>query len=143
MPQGFAGVRRIVDIPANTAPFLSILATTTSRRVVIDESQITSTGATNTPQGVIDYQLPNDGSANGFSTTFRITEGDEGIIGSASLPIVLGNPIAGHAEKGEIVGQVGQYIVGMPGGQPLPATTLIKLRSGTATGTSVVVTEYN
>jgi hypothetical protein len=138
---GFAGKRRIVDIPGDASGFLPILATTTSRRVVIDESQITAEGAPNAPQGVIDYQLPNDGSVNGFVTVFRATQGAEGIQGAATLPIEIGNPVAGFGMHGEIVGQAGQPIIGLPGGTA--ATTLIKLRSGSATGTSVSIVEYN
>jgi len=143
--QGFAGNRRIIDINGSGGDFVSILATSTVRRLVVDESQVTSAGVANVPQGVIDYKLPNDGTANGFTTVFRSTEGDEGIIGSSSLPIVLGNPVAQHEFQGETIGQLAQPIVGLPAAQQAAAssTTMIQLRSGTATGTSVVVTEYN
>jgi len=140
MPQGFAGVKRIVDLNANTGAFIAILATTTSRRVIIDESQITAEGAANPPQGVIDYEIPNDGSTLGFTTVFRAVAGNGDIIGCGNLPIVIGNPMAGHEALGELVGQVGQPIIGV-GTQA--ATTIIKLRSGSATATSVVITEFN
>ena len=138
---GFAGQKRIVDINGSGGAFVPILATTTSTRVVIDESQVTSAGVANVPQGVIDYQIPNDGTPNGFTTAFRATQGPEGVLGAATLPIVLGNPLDG-GKRGDIIGQVGQPIAGA-GGFVSTATVLIKLRSGSATATSVVVTEYN
>lgn len=140
---GFAGVKRIVDINGSAGAFVPILATTTCRRLVIDESQITSAGATNVPQGVIDYKLPNDDSANGFTVVFRATQGAEGVIGAATLPIVLGNPVGQFGMAGEIIGQLGQPIVGMPANTPTTATVMIQLRSGSATATSVTVVEYN
>jgi hypothetical protein len=141
--QGFAGNKYIVDINANTGAFISLVAQSTVRRLVVDESSITSTGASNTLQTVIDYKLPNDGSKNGFSTIFRATQASEGPIGGAVLPIVLGNPVGQFGFEGEIIGQLGQPIVGSPGGTMAAATTMIQVRSGTSTGTSVVVTEYN
>lgn len=138
---GFGGVRRIVDINGDGGAWVSILATTTSRRVVIDESQITAEGVANVPQGIIQYQIPNDGTPNGFTTIFEATQGTQGIEGAATLPIELGNPVSSRGERGEIIGQVGQPIVGVPGGTS--ATVLIKLRSGTATPTSVLISEYN
>jgi hypothetical protein len=57
--------------------------------------------------------------------------------------IDLGNPMAGHEYMGEVIGQLGQPIVGIPGGGLTAATTMIQLRSGTGTGTSVMITEYN
>ncbi len=142
---GFAGKKRIVDINSNAGAFTSILATTTSRRVVIDESPVTSAGAVNTLQNSIQYQISNDGTTNGFTTIFQADNSAEGIIGATGLPIVIGNPMAGHEALGEIVGQVAQQIIGLPAAQQAAAqaTTIIKLRSGTATATSVVVTEFN
>ena len=142
---GFAGNKRIIDIHGSGGAFVSILATSTVRRLVVDESQITSAGAANAPQGAIDYKLPNDGTANGFTTVFRATAADEGIIGAEGLPIVLGNPIGQHEMAGEVIGQLAQPIVGLPAAQQAAAaaTTMIQVRSATATGTSVVVTEYN
>ena len=142
---GFAGKKRIIDINANNGAFVSVPATTTSRRVVIDESPITSAGVANTLQNSIQYQISNDGTPNGFTTVFQADNSAEGIIGATGLPIVIGNPMAGHEALGEIVGQVAQQIVGLPAAQQAAAqaTTIIKLRSGTATATSVVVTEFN
>jgi hypothetical protein len=137
---GFAGQKRIIDVNANSGAFVKVLATTTSRRVVIDESPITSAGAANTLQNALQYQIPNDGTTNGFTTIFQTDNSAEGIIGATGLPIVLGNPMAGHEALGEIIGQVGQPIVGA-GTQA--ATQLINVRSGTSTATSIVVVEYN
>jgi hypothetical protein len=131
--QGFAGNRRIVDIGPNTGAFTSILAQGVVRKLVIDESQITAEGVANVPQGVLQYEIPNDGSANGFTTIFEATQG-------ATLPIVLGSTIADDNWMGEIIGQPGQQIIGQANLQP--STTMIKIRSGSATGTSIIVTEY-
>lgn len=140
---GFSGNRYIVDINGSAGAFVSILAKSTVRRLVIDESQLTAAGAANTPQGVIDYRLPNDDTANGFTTVFRSSQGAEGIIGAATLPIVLGSAVGQVGYTGEVIGQLGQHIIGMPGDVIAAATTMIQLRSGSATGTSVLVTEYN
>ena len=140
---GFAGNKRIININGSGGAFISILATSTVRHLIVDESQITSAGAANTPQGVIDYRLPNDGTPNGFTTIFRASASDEGIIGAEGLPIVLGNPVGQHEMAGEVIGQLGQPIVGIPAANIAAATTMIQVRSGTAIGTSLVVTEYN
>ena len=144
---GFAGNRYIVDINGSAGAFTPILARSPVTRLVIDESRVTSAGAANTPTGSIDYLIPNDGTTNGFTTVFRATSGESAttgtsdIVGSQSLPIVLGNPIRQHAEGGEIIGNGPNVVVGIIGGTP--ATTLIQLRATGATATSVMVTEYN
>lgn len=140
---GFAGNKQIIDINGSGGAWVSIMATSTVRRLVVDESQITAEDAANTPQGVIDYRIPNDGTPKGFTTIFRASASDEGIIGAEGLPIVLGNPIGQHEMAGEVIGQLGQPIVGIPTANIAAATTMIQVRSGTATGTSLVVTEYN
>lgn len=137
MPQGQAGNEYILDLNASTGAFVSVLAKSTVRGLLIKESAITAEGVANTPQGVIDYKIPDDNSANGFTVVFRAT-GPEG-----SLPIALGSAIAQRMYQGEIIGQLGQPIVGQPGGGLTTATTMIQLRSGTANATSVLVTEYN
>lgn len=137
---GFAGNRYLLDINGSGGAFTPILAKSPVTRLVVDESQITAEGATNVPQGVIDYQIPNDDTASGFGETLRAVAASSDIIGSASLPIVLGNPIRQHGGGGEIIGQPGQPIVGFG---TTAATTMILVRSGTATGTTVMVTEYN
>jgi hypothetical protein len=48
-----------------------------------------------------------------------------------------------RGSEGEIIGQLGQPIIGQPNGQLTTATTMIKLRSGSATGTTVKITELN
>jgi hypothetical protein len=140
---GFAGNRYIVDINGSAGAFVQILAKSPVRRVTIEESPITSAGVNNPLQGLIDYQIPNDNTPNGFTTVFRAvggnTEAAEGQVEVAK--IMLGNPIAQHAEGGEIIGNGPNVIVGMIGGTP--ATQLANVRSGTATATSVMVTEYN
>lgn len=139
---GFAGNKRIVDINGDAGVFVSILAQSTVRRLVVEESTLTSAGGANTLQGILQYQIPNDDTTNGFTTIFQAVGGQtEAAEGTVVPPkIELGSPIAQIMFAGEIIGQVGQPF---PGGTPVAATTMIKLRSGTATGTSVIVTEYN
>ena len=138
---GFAGNSYILDIPADSGAFLAVVAKSVVRQLLIQESQITAEGAANVPQGVIDYQIPNDGTLNGFTTVFRAVQGAGAPQG---LPIQLGSTIEQRGPYGEIIGQPPQPIVGLPGVNNLTTQIpMIKLRSGTATGTSVVITELN
>jgi|SRR5579859_2896340 len=143
MPQGYAGNQRIVDIPANGGAFLPILAQSPCRRVVIEESPISSAGVTNPLQGNLKYRLPNDGTANGFTTVFEVYGAVDAAVSTASqvIParIELGNPIAQHEAFGELLGNGPGYVAGIG---TTPATTLIQIKSG-GSATSVVVTEYN
>ena len=51
---GYAGNQYILDINGSGGAFVSVLAKSTVRRLIIKESQITSAGAANVPQGAID-----------------------------------------------------------------------------------------
>lgn len=137
MPQGQAGNEYILDLNGSAGAFVSVLAKSTVRGLLIKESAINAEGVASTPQGVIDYRIPDDNSVLGFTTIFRAT-GPEG-----SLPIALGSAIAQRMYQGEIIGQLGQPIVGNNPPGLTAATTMIQLRSGTAAVTSVLVTEYN
>jgi hypothetical protein len=134
---GFAGNSYILDINGSGGAFTAVVARSTVRQLVIQESQLTSTGAANALQRIIDYQIPNDGTPNGFTTIFR--QAEDGTV----VTIEQGSPVGQRGPWGEIIGQLGQPIIGQPNGQLTTATTMIKLRSGTATGTSVLVTELN
>lgn len=138
---GFAGNKRIVDINGDAGLFISILAQSTVRRLVIEESALTSTGTTNALQGILQYKIPNDNTTLGFTAIFAAVGGQtEAAEGTVVPPrIELGNIIGQREASGEVIGQLGQPF---PGGTPAAATTMIMLRSGTATGTSVIVTEY-
>lgn len=131
---GFAGNSRIVDINGSGGAFIPILAQSVVRRLKITESPLTAAGAANVLQGSMEYQIPNDDTPNGFTTVF-----DASIAVSEGLE--LGSEIVQKGPWGEIIGQPGQPQIGVPGGTP--ATTMILVRSGTATGTSIVVTELN
>ena len=133
--QGFAGNSYILDINSDAGAFVSILAKSTVRRLEVTESSITAAGAANALQGVLDYLIPNDGSANGFTTIFRSQQ--EAI----KLPDGADSP--SRMYQGEIIGQLGQPIVGANPPGLTTATTMMKIRSGTAAATSVKVTEYN
>ena len=132
---GFAGNSYIVDINGDAGAFVAIVARSTVRRLVIEESSITSGGAANALQGVLDYQIPNDGTANGFTTIFRAQQEPIKLPDGADTP--------SRMYQGEIIGQLGQPIVGNNPPGLTTATTMVKVRSGSATATSVKVTEYN
>lgn len=139
---GFAGNKRIVNINGDAGNFVPILAQSTVRRLVIEESTLTAAGATNALQGILQYLIPNDNTLAGFTTIFQAVGGQtEAAEGTVVPPrIELGNIIGQREASGEVIGQLGQPF---PGGTPAAATTMIMLRSGTATGTSVIITEYN
>jgi hypothetical protein len=95
----------------------------------------------------LEYKIPNDDTPNGFTTIFMQAGANDltsqGSVGLAQ--IVLGSDRTQHEPMGEIIGQLAQPIVGLPAAQQAAAaaTTMIQLRSGTATGTSVQIVEYN
>lgn len=132
---GFAGNSYLVDINGDAGAFVAIVARSTVRRLVIEESSITAEGVANPLQGTLQYQIPNDGTTNGFTTVFQTQQ----------RPIKLpdGDDSPSRMYQGEIIGQLGQPL---PGSNPpglTTATTMVKVRSGSATGTTVKVTEYN
>lgn len=145
MAQGFAGNRYLLAINGSGGAFTDVQAKSTVRRLVVKESPIKTDGTAQALQGVLDYQLPNDDSASGFTTTFEAvgadTETTQGEVEPAKIE--LGSPIGQFKEAGEIIGQLGQPIVGIPDGELAGATVMMKLRSGTAIATTVEVTEYN
>lgn len=142
---GFSGNRYLLAINGSGGAFVSVVAKSTVRRLEIEESSVTVAAAAQTLQGLLQYQLPNDDTAAGFTTIFQAvggnTEAAEGTVVPAK--IALGNPVGQMKEGGEIIGQLGQPIVGSNPPGLTTATTMIKLRSGTATATTVMVTEYN
>jgi hypothetical protein len=122
---GFNGRRKIIDIPAN-GTLLSILATGPVRYIEVKESQVTSAGAPNVPQG-FEYRLPNDG----FTQTLATIPGEL---------LEIGDPMSKRGPRGSMIGN-GPDMPGM--GLPAqPATTLFKAESLTATPTSIEVTQY-
>lgn len=144
-PQGYAGNQYLLDINGDAGNWISVLAKSTVRRLIVEESTITAEGAANTLQGLLQYQIPNDGTTNGFTTIFQAvganTEATEGQVIPARIE--LGSKIDQIAGAGETIGQLGQPIVGANPPGLTAATTMIKLRSGTGTGTTVMVTELN
>lgn len=138
---GFGGNKRIVDINASSGVFIPVLAQSTVRRLVIKESPLTSAGVANTLIGLLQYKIPNDLTVNGFNTIFEAAGAN--VLTTQGNPqtatIDLGNPVSQRGMEGEIIGQVGQPIVGLPA---TAATTMVMLRSGGA-ATSVEITEYN
>lgn len=132
---GFAGNSYLVDINGDGGAFVPIVARSTVRRLVIEESSITAEGEPNALQGTLQYLIPNDGSPNGFTTVFQTQQEPIKLPDGADTP--------SRMYQGEIIGQLGQPIVGNNPPGLTAATTMVQVRSGSATGTSVKVTEYN
>jgi hypothetical protein len=144
---GYAGSQYILNINGSGGAFVPIIAKSTVRRLIVRESTITSAGVANTLQGLLQYKVPNDNTANGFTTIFS-EAGANTIAAQGNVveaEITLGGDRTQHMEMGEIIGQLAQPIVGLPAAQQAAAaaTTMMQIRSGTATGTSVTVIEYN
>ncbi len=142
---GYSGNQYILDINADSGAFVNIVAKSTVRKLVVEESSITAAGAANTLQGLLQYKIPNDNTPNGFTTIFQAvggnTEAAEGTVVVAKF--ALGNLPGQIAAFGEIIGQLGQPIIGNNPPGLTNATIMAQVRSGTGTGTSVMVTEYN
>lgn len=136
----FNGTVKVVDI-AGSAGSTAILATGPLRYLKIIESALTAAGGANTLQG-FQYQL-----STTDPTTGVVTLGPWIPVGTPSTEagsdaydtMQLGDPMALQGSSGSILGNAGGYIIGIGATNP---TTLCKLRSSTATPTSVVVTQY-
>jgi len=139
---GFSGNRYLLDINADSGAFVAVLAKSPLRRLVVRESTIKADGSANTLQGLIQYRIPNDDTDAGFTTVFQAAGGNDttaqGDVNAAE--ITLGSPNTAFGPWGELLGNGPNVIVGIG---ETPATHLIDLRSGTATGTTVEITEFN
>src|ERR1700735_3051422 len=124
LQRGSNGTQQIIDIPADTGGFLSILATGPVRLIEIVESTLTAEGAANAIQG-FNYLIPNDGSANGFTTLFQNPPG---------TVLKFAHTQAQYTKHGPPMG-TGPDARGA-GVPARPATTLLKVQSMTGTGTS-------
>lgn len=139
---GFNGTRQIIDIPGSGGAFLAILATGPVRKVTVQESVTTAAGVANPLQGQLDYLIPNDNTAAGFTQKLSAIgandETSQGEIVPAEFD--LGDDFGDHGPLGSMIGHGPQTLgMGLP---PTAATTLCKVRSGTATATSILVTQY-
>jgi len=132
---GFAGNSYLLDINGDGGAFVPVVARSTVRRLVIEESSITAEGDANAIQGTLQYQIPNDGTPDGFTTIFQTQQ--------ESIKLPDGADTPSRMYQGEIIGQLGQPIVGNDPPGLTTATTMVMVRSGTGTGTTVKVTEYN
>lgn len=127
--------RRIIDIGVSGSP-TNIVATGPCRGWIISESLITSAGVANTRQGWI-TRIPNDGTANGFTTKFTRAAA------SASDPV----PFFENINRISEVGPNGEVFAGPggamgAGGGTTSATKLCDAQSLTATATSIEIVEY-
>jgi len=142
---GFSGNQYLLAINGSAGAFVNVQAKSTVRRLVIEESPIKLDGSANALQGLLQYKLPNDNSNAGFTTIFEAvggnTEAAEGQVIVAKIE--LGNKPGQIGAWGEVIGQLGQPIVGSNPPGLTTATIMAQLRSGTATATVVLVTEYN
>ena len=121
---GFNGTRQIIDIFAN-GTMTSILATGPAKFVIVKESQLTSIGAPNTPQGFT-YTTPNDA----FAQLHETIPGDT---------LELGDASSRYNRDGSILGNGPGFIIGIGA---TSATILFKAQSLGATPTSIEVTQY-
>lgn len=122
--------RRLIAVGASGA-FTPILATGPTRAWHIQESQYTNAGAANASQGLL-FQIPNDGTASGFQTTFAR--------GPAYPEFENFNKCSQHGPHGEVFGGAGG-----PAGAGIgttPATLLVNVSSLTATPTYIEIVEY-
>lgn len=139
MPLGFNGTRQIIDIPADGVVFLPIAATGPVRYIKVKESLLTAEGAANDPQGFT-YKIPNDGSANGFTTAFPVAAPAGSAGGDQQATLELGDPLSLASKYGSPIGN-GEDDLGAGAGTRA-ATVLFKARSATATATSIEVSQY-
>lgn len=133
---GFMGNKRIIDINGSGGAFVPVLATRTCRRVEVRESPVTSAGAANTLQQSLQYKLPNDAFTQVFGSVPGMYEIAPGV-----AAFVIADEVANQHNQGGAVGAGAQPLIGL-GENAVPAITLFQVRSGTATGTSVEVTEF-
>ena len=112
----------LYNLNNNAGAFTSIPSTIPARRVEIREDE-------SVPVQGLQYQKPEDGFTQAFVC---------GIPAGPDQPqIVLGNVVAHGNAYGQLLGLPAQNT----GGVSIPATTCIKVRSKTATATSIRVTE--
>lgn len=117
---------RLISLNAVSGAFTSIYATQVMRRVEIIEDAGSNGGIA---QGLV-YQF-DDGSTMPFMTDYQIAPQTE--------PIVLGTPIPAGTGYGLVLGHGPDN----SGGYAIPATLLINLKSASASGTNVRVTEFD
>lgn len=122
---GFNGTKQIIDIPA-AGTLQDILLTGPADYVEIVESQLTSAGAANVPQG-FQYKLPNDE----FVRLFEKIPGQT---------LEIGDRQGHYKGRGSVLGN-GPDTPGA-GVPPRAATVVAKVQSLTATPTSVEVTQW-
>lgn len=142
---GYAGNQYLLAVNGDAGAFINVVARSTVRRLVIEESTVKPDGTAQTLQGLLQYKIPNDGTSAGFTTVFQAAGANTIAAEGQVIPakIELGNKPGQIAAFGEIIGQLGQPIVGNNPPGNTAATIMAQLRSGTATATTVLVTEYN
>jgi hypothetical protein len=132
---------RLIDINGDAGAFVSILATGPTRGWRIIESILSAEAAASTPQGFT-ILIPNDGSAApGFNTLFArpaANVADE----PGEFPFFENwNRISAHGPDGDVFAGPGNASPGL-GITATTPTVLCKIRSLTATVTTIEIVEY-
>jgi hypothetical protein len=117
---------RLISINGNGGAWTSVYATQVTRRAEIIEDFSANSGV---GQG-LQYQFDDDQTPN-FTTVYEIAPQSE--------PIILGTPIPQGAGYARVLGNGPDN----SGGYSIPATLLVNLRSASALGTTVRVTEFD
>ena len=130
--------RRLIAVGASGAP-TTILATGPCRGWRIQESVVTTGNANQAQQG-FEAQIPNDGTANGFTTWFARPLNAVAAFSPNDNFFENWNQISEHGAEGEaFAGAGGASGAGIG---TTAATPLCKVQSLTATATTIEIVEY-
>lgn len=125
----FNGTKKVIDIVATGANWTVILATGPVVYASVKESQVTSAGAANVPQGFV-YQLW-DTNARVWGQTLETIPGEL---------LTIGDEMTQGSRHGSMIGNGPQTLgMGMP---PTAATPLFRAQALTATVTSLEVSQF-
>lgn len=131
-------VRRLIAVGASGAP-TQILATGPCRGWRIQESVVTTGNAAQASQG-FECQIPNDGTANGFSVWFARPLNTTTAFSPNDNYFENWNQISEHGPYGEVFAGPGGALGAGIG--TTTATLLCNAQSLTATATTLEIVEY-
>lgn len=117
---------RLININGSAGAFTPVYATQVTRRVEVVEDFSANAGV---GQG-LEYQF-DDGESPNFATVYSIAPQTE--------PVILGTPIPQGAGYALVLG----HGPDSSGGYAIPATLLINIRSASALGTTIRITEFD
>jgi hypothetical protein len=130
---GLNGTRQIIDIGGNGGGFTNILATGPTRRLIIRESTLTKAGVANVPQG-LQWKDITDGLVQVYALPAAVPASQPGAFPQITLPDLGDQSFVG--DKGLPIGNGPSVNIGVGVGA---ATTLVQIKSLTATPTSIEV----